>query len=61
MVNLGTLGGNFSIAFGINDLGQVVGYSSTASGETRAFLWTAASSSAVMVGRQPPASQWRLG
>jgi len=28
--DLGTLGGTFSIATGVNDLGQVVGYSATA-------------------------------
>ena len=44
MTDLGTLGGNNSHATGINDYGQVVGFSSTASGEsarasTRAFLW----------------------
>lgn len=36
---LGTLGGNLSTATAINDLGQVVGESETASGERRAFLW----------------------
>ena len=41
MADLGTLGGEFSIPFGINDAGQVTGYSS-ASGdqESHAFLWT---------------------
>jgi len=37
--DLGTLGGTFSIATGVNDLGQVVGYSATADGATHAFLW----------------------
>lgn len=36
---LGTLGGKTSRATGINDLGQVVGESEAAGGETRAFLW----------------------
>lgn len=42
MTDLGTLaGGAYSSAYGINDHGQVVGESNTASGENHAFLWTA--------------------
>lgn len=33
------LGGNLSQAYGINNKGQVVGYSSTTSGQSHAFLW----------------------
>jgi probable HAF family extracellular repeat protein len=40
MVNLPTLGGNFVQPCGINDAGQVVGYSSTSTGTLGAFLWT---------------------
>jgi probable HAF family extracellular repeat protein len=40
MTDLGTLpGDSFSWAWGINDQGQVVGYSSDANGNSRAFLW----------------------
>ena len=42
MVDLGTLGGNFSYAEDVNDSGHVVGASTTASGEYHAFLWTPA-------------------
>src|SRR5438093_13489788 len=43
MVDLGTLGGTTSAATAVNDSGQVVGQSSTASsGFTHAFLWTSA-------------------
>ena len=39
MRDLGTLGGNFSVAKGLNDAGQVAGASTTASGDQHAFLW----------------------
>src|SRR5881398_1538808 len=42
MTDLGTLGGNTSYALGINDSGEVVGYSYLADNFTRhAFTWTA--------------------
>ncbi|HEV3485531.1 MAG TPA: hypothetical protein VG106_08990 [Vicinamibacterales bacterium] len=41
-VDLGTLGGPFANARGINARGQVVGHSLTATGEEHAFLWTPA-------------------
>jgi probable HAF family extracellular repeat protein len=43
MIDLGTLGGPQSVAFGINDTGEVVGYSQVPSGEFHAFVWTAVS------------------
>jgi probable HAF family extracellular repeat protein len=43
MQDLGTLGGDISYAVGVNDSGQVVGYSYLADNvTTRAFIWTAA-------------------
>ena len=43
MTDLGTLGGDISYALGINDSGEVVGYSYLADNVTRhAFTWTAA-------------------
>lgn len=41
MTDLGTLGGSYSAAHGINSVGQVVGMSTTSSGAGRAFLWSA--------------------
>ncbi len=40
MTDLGTLGGDRSVAYGINDQGQIVGQSSAPDGEIRAVLWT---------------------
>src|SRR5438874_12493147 len=42
LMDLGTLGGNRGAARAVNNSGQVVGTSSTAGGENRAFSWTAA-------------------
>ena len=39
VIDLGTLGGNYSFATGINDLGQIVGGSQLATGGVHAFLW----------------------
>ncbi len=39
IIDLGTLGGTFSDARAINERGQVVGESTTATGEEHAFLW----------------------
>jgi probable HAF family extracellular repeat protein len=40
MQDLGTLGGPYSDALGINVLGQVTGYASTPDNTARAFRWT---------------------
>ena len=39
--NIGTLGGNFSFANDVNEIGQVVGYGENAAGFERAFIWDA--------------------
>lgn len=39
MQDLGTLGGLNSLAIGINDAGQVVGYANTVDGGVHAFFW----------------------
>src|SRR5437773_6792898 len=40
IIDLGTLGGPVSIAYGINDVGQIVGTSAMANGTSHAFLWS---------------------
>jgi len=38
-IDLGSLGGTQTVATGLNDLGQVVGWSQDAAGRTQAFVW----------------------
>ena len=40
MVDLGTLGGSYSVALAVNDSGQVVGSSSPRRRRPHAFSWT---------------------
>lgn len=40
LLDLGTLGGEFSIAVDINDAGEIVGNAQTATGQSRAFLYS---------------------
>jgi probable HAF family extracellular repeat protein len=42
LLDLGTLGGTYSYALAVNDLGQVVGGSATAAGFNHAFFWSPA-------------------
>jgi hypothetical protein len=42
--NLGTLGGSFSVGVGINERADVVGFADLSSGNLRAFLWRAGTS-----------------
>ncbi|CAN5604270.1 hypothetical protein BH24ACT15_BH24ACT15_28520 [soil metagenome] len=42
MVDLGTLGGGYSEAVDISETGIVVGMSTLASGDYRAFMWSEA-------------------
>ena len=48
--DLGTLGGDSSVANAINQFNKVVGMSKTAAGEIRAFLWTPATQSMTDIG-----------
>lgn len=40
MTDLGTLGGNRSRAYAVNERGQVLGVSAAPDGQDHAFLWT---------------------
>jgi probable HAF family extracellular repeat protein len=42
LIDIGTLGGEFSYAWDINDQGQIAGEASTAVEEVHTFLWTSA-------------------
>ena len=43
IVDLGTMGGHHSFAYGINDSGQVVGHLKTSGGAEHAFVWDSSS------------------
>ena len=51
IVDLGTLGGKSTTAYGMNNLGQVVGISDTAQAESHAFLWEAGQMTDLSVAR----------
>ena len=42
MTSLGTLGGNYSVAYALNNVGQAAGSSMTADGRTHAFVTSGA-------------------
>ncbi|MFA6243062.1 MAG: DUF3466 family protein, partial [Candidatus Hydrogenedentales bacterium] len=48
MLNLGTLGGNGSVGYGINNLGQVVGKSEPSGGGLKGFIWDSTNSMQVL-------------
>ncbi|MCJ7673788.1 MAG: DUF3466 family protein, partial [Sedimentisphaerales bacterium] len=48
VIDLGTLGGDSSMALGINNHGQVVGQAGTGSGEQQPFLWQSGAISPLM-------------
>lgn len=50
LINLGTLGGDYSLGMGLNDNGQVVGQATTDTGGTVAFVWEEGVMSAVSTG-----------
>jgi probable HAF family extracellular repeat protein len=60
MADLGTLGGINSEAMGLNDLGQIVGYSETSSGNTHAFLWENGHGMQDLNNLIPAGSGWEL-
>jgi probable HAF family extracellular repeat protein len=62
MQDLGTLGGNYSFAYGIHDtLGFVVGESLEADNTKSAFLWTPSRRMLNLNDLIPPDSGWHLG
>jgi len=58
--DLGTLPGGMGTAFGVNDLNQVVGYSTTASNDPHAFLWSSKTGIQDLNDMIPPNSGWVL-
>jgi probable HAF family extracellular repeat protein len=60
MQDLGTLGGEYSVAEGINNAGQVVGMSFSATGDERAFLFNGNTMIDLNTLIDPPSSGYTL-
>jgi len=56
VIDLGTLGGRFSAAYGINDAGQVAGLAQLADGTFDAFVWSPATGTMQPLGFGPTTS-----
>ncbi len=59
-VDLGTLGGATSKAYGVNDAGQIVGDSTTASSATHGFVYTQATGMVDLNTLIAPSSGWEI-
>ena len=58
--SLGTLGGDYSVVYGMNEQGDVVGYSTTAENRQHAFLWTESDGMVDLNDLIDPESGWYL-
>ena len=56
IVDLGTLGGSWAVAMDINNRGEVVGVSETATGAARVFIWTRRNGMTALAGMEESAS-----
>ena len=60
MTDLGTLGGQYSVAWSINDTGLVVGNADLSTDVERPFVWDAVHGMRDLNGLLPPMSAWTL-
>lgn len=64
IIDIGTLGGDFSLAWSINDVGQIAGYSTTAEGDTQYFVMDIATLAMTDLGITKPGTEpnfWAMG
>ncbi len=54
LVDVGTLGGTYTLAQGVNNSGLVVGYSRTTGGAIQAFTWTPGGGSSISAPKSVP-------